>query len=540
MPAKSTKKTTTRTSNASASKARSTQSKSTVNKKTGSSKAKQKLEPRLPEKMSPERKADLAGIILIGLSLVSLLLTLTQAGELGRSWTNMMNKVFGWGAYILPIILIALGIWFMLYRNKNLPQVTPQRIIGTVYLFVNLLLWFEVFSPLFPTTAETSAGGLIGNFIYGELVNLLGKAGSLIVLIAWLLIALILLFDLSMADIVTWISEKVKQLRAKLIERNRQKSLEKAEQASKPASVSEELPKRTEAKPKAVKPLVTQKKQSQTEIASDEQGEPVWNIPVPTEVLDPVKAAPIDMESDEDRARVIEETLRSFNARGKVVEIRRGPTITMFGVEPEYVESRSGKTKVRVNNITRLADDLAMALKASRIRMQAPVPGKGYIGVEVPNRKTAMVSMLDIVESPQFISHPSPLKFALGKDVTGKPFTADLAQMPHLLIAGTTGSGKSVCVNTILTGFLLNLSPDKLRLLLVDPKRVELSIYNGIPHLLTDVIVDVDKVTGLCNGCYAKWICVIACLKQTEREILMNITITAIKPLKKTFLLLLS
>ncbi|MBP7213863.1 MAG: DNA translocase FtsK 4TM domain-containing protein [Anaerolineaceae bacterium] len=496
MPTKPTKKTTSRTSTASASKAKSTQSKSTASKKTSSSKAKQIPEPHLREKMSPERKADLIGIILIVISLVSLLLTLTQVGELGKWWTNTMNHVFGWGAYILPIILIALGIWFMLYRNKNLPQVTSQRLIGTVYLFVNLLLWFEVFSPLFPTTAESSAGGLIGSFINGGLVNLFGKAGSMIVLIAWLLLGLVLLFDLSIADVVAWITGKVKQIRAKTIESKRQKSLEKAEEASKATNLSQKLPKRSEPKPVAVKPKETKRKQTPTEIASDEQGEPVWNIPVPTEVLDPVKAAPIDMESDEDRARVIEGTLRAFNAPGKVIEIRRGPTITMFGVEPEFIENRSGKTRVRVNKITGLADDLAMALKASRIRMQAPVPGKGYIGVEVPNRKTAMVSMLDIVESPQFIGHPSPLKFALGKDVTGKPITADLAQMPHLLVAGTTGSGKSVCVNSILTGFLLNLSPDKLRLLLVDPKRVELSIYNGIPHLLTDVIVDVDKVTG--------------------------------------------
>ncbi len=178
---------------------------------------------------------------------------------------------------------------------------------------------------------------------------------------------------------------------------------------------------------------------------------------------------------------MIEETLRSFNAPGKVVEIRRGPTITMFGVEPEYNESRTGRTRVRVSNITRLSDDLAMALKASRIRIQAPVPGKGYVGIEVPNLKTSMVSMLELATSLSFQSNKSPLKFALGKDVTGLPTTADLTAMPHLLIAGTTGSGKSVCVNAILTGYLLNLNPDQLRLMLVDPKRVEFSVYNGIP-----------------------------------------------------------
>jgi len=168
----------------------------------------------------------------------------------------------------------------------------------------------------------------------------------------------------------------------------------------------------------------------------------------------------------------------------------------MFGVEPEYNESRTGRTRVRVSNITRLSDDLAMALKASRIRIQAPVPGKGYVGIEVPNLKTSMVSMLELATSLPFQTHKSPLKFALGKDVTGLPTTADLTAMPHLLIAGTTGSGKSVCVNAILTGYLLNLNPDQLRLMLVDPKRVEFSVYNGIPHLLTDVIMDPEKVVG--------------------------------------------
>ncbi|HAF48767.1 MAG TPA: hypothetical protein DCL08_05940, partial [Anaerolineaceae bacterium] len=183
-------------------------------------------------------------------------------------------------------------------------------------------------------------------------------------------------------------------------------------------------------------------------------------------------------------------------APAHVVDIKRGPSVTLFGVEPDFTESRSGKTRVRVSKITALADDLALALAASRIRIQAPVPGKGYIGIEVPNNQIALVSLREVLFSSAYKNLESPLKMALGKDVAGKAVAADLTAMPHLLIAGTTGAGKSVCINDILAGFLLNMTPDELRLILVDPKRVELTGYNGIPHLLAPVIVDAEHVVG--------------------------------------------
>ncbi len=446
--------------------------------------------------LSVQQKADIIGIVLIVIGLLSLLAALTsQSGQLTRWWTNLLQSWVGWGAYALPLILLALGAWFLLSRVEQLPKVNLERVIGVVHVFFNLLVWFELIDISFPPVGSPSGGGLVGGTIYQYFETGLGKAGTVIVLIAWFLIALMLLVDLSVADLAAWVTGKLQAGKVKLDESVENKRLERAQQKVETQKITEEpklLPK-TESKPQPANTVAVQ-----TTVPTEEKqtGEPEWKLPVPSEVLDPVKAAPVDEESDEDRARVIEETLRSFNAPAKVVEIRRGPSITMFGVEPEYIESRTGKTKVRVSNITKLADDLSMALKASRIRMQAPVPGKGYVGIEVPNVKTAMVSMLDVVESPQFIGHPSALKFALGKDVTGRPFTADLASMPHLLIAGTTGSGKSVCVNSILTGFLLNMTPDQLRLLLVDPKRVELSLYNGIPHLLADVIVDAEKVVG--------------------------------------------
>ncbi len=178
-----------------------------------------------------------------------------------------------------------------------------------------------------------------------------------------------------------------------------------------------------------------------------------------------------------------------------MVEINRGPTITQFGVEPDFLEGRGGRRiKVKVSKIASLADDLALALAAASIRVEAPVPGKGYVGIEVPNAEVSLVALRDVMESPVFAKLPSNLKLGLGRDVSGRPAVADLALMPHLLIAGTTGSGKSVCINAIIACLLLQNTPDQVRLVMIDPKRVELTNYNGIPHLLAPVVVDLDRV----------------------------------------------
>jgi hypothetical protein len=249
-----------------------------------------------------------------------------------------------------------------------------------------------------------------------------------------------------------------------------------------------------------------------------------WQLP-PIDLLATAADVEIRPVDNEIRARLIVETLASFGVDAKVVSINQGPTVTQFGVEPGWevrtkkvqIRDEDGKpaydedgkpvtheevvskTRVRVNKVTNLANDLALALAAPTIRIEAPVPGKPIIGIEVPNTTTSLVALRSVIESTAFqkANSQSKLAIALGKGVSGEPVSADLTRMPHLLIAGATGSGKSVCINSIIASFLLHNTPEELRLVLVDPKRVELAGFQKIPHLaFSHVIVDSDEIVG--------------------------------------------
>lgn len=229
-----------------------------------------------------------------------------------------------------------------------------------------------------------------------------------------------------------------------------------------------------------------------------------WKLPDYRALLASGSQGEFDTDKLVHRARLIEETLRSFGAPGKVVEINTGPVITQFGIEPQYLEARGGKkNRVKVSAIAQLDKDIQLSLGAKSIRIEAPVPGKGFVGIEVPNEHSSLVSLRDVMESPQFnkLADKSPLAIALGQSVDGAPVSADLASMPHLLIAGTTGSGKSVCVNAVIASILIRNSPDQVKFIMVDPKRVELTGYNGIPHLVAPVVVELERIVGV-----LKWV----------------------------------
>lgn len=260
--------------------------------------------------------------------------------------------------------------------------------------------------------------------------------------------------------------------------------------------VAEEMPADVPA-PEPVKTETTtspeaQKETAQQQAAPAEPAEKPYVFP-PISLLgrDPGNSSGSGILEQQKNGRKLEMTLKSFGVEARVINVSAGPTVTRYEVSPSQ--------GVKVSKIVNLADDIALNLAASGIRIEAPIPGKAAVGIEVPNKETKSVYLRTVLESDAFRKHPSKLAFALGEDITGNPIVTDIAKMPHLLIAGATGSGKSVCINTLITSILYKADPKEVKLLLVDPKVVELSVYNGIPHLLIPVVTDPKKASAALN-----------------------------------------
>lgn len=247
-----------------------------------------------------------------------------------------------------------------------------------------------------------------------------------------------------------------------------------------------DVPAAEPAKPEA------QKETAQQQAAPAEPAEKPYVFP-PISLLgrDPGNSSGSGILEQQKNGRKLEMTLKSFGVEARVINVSAGPTVTRYEVSPSQ--------GVKVSKIVNLADDIALNLAASGIRIEAPIPGKAAVGIEVPNKETKSVYLRTVLESDAFRKHPSKLAFALGEDITGNPIVTDIAKMPHLLIAGATGSGKSVCINTLITSILYKADPKEVKLLLVDPKVVELSVYNGIPHLLIPVVTDPKKASAALN-----------------------------------------
>jgi S-DNA-T family DNA segregation ATPase FtsK/SpoIIIE len=417
-----------------------------------------------------------------------------HAGNAGRALAGGLRELFGGGAALFPVLVALLG--GIIFLEINVP-----RMIAT--LGTSALSYFLMIDAAFGSEGPRN-GGIVGGGIWSTLNGLLGTAGAWIVLV---LVALSLTLSLTQVSV-----KKLIGLLLGFVSRIRPPKLPKISLALPEghASLREAfaLPKtdRTHAfdvdtddeaveaqappirMPVVVAPMpamvMPPPVSGEYEPAGVAAGTRSYRLP-DLALFDPPQAQVVD---DSNRAHVLEDTLASFGVGAKVTHIERGPSITRYELRPER--------GVKISKIASLADDLALALAATSVRIEAPIPGKSAVGIEVPNSTVSVVAVREILDAMPNRGTIPPLWMALGKDITGRPVFGDLGKMPHLLIAGATGSGKSVCLNTIIASILVSATPDQVQLLMIDPKRVELTVYNGIPHLIKEVIVDARLAAG--------------------------------------------
>jgi S-DNA-T family DNA segregation ATPase FtsK/SpoIIIE len=457
-------------------------------------------------------------LTIVGLLTILSLLSLTQ-GKLSERWSLMLRQMFGLGAYPIALLLLASGVVILLW--EVLPSHTPPRwqtIVGLEVAFLSGLGLVHRLGRGDPLALALAGkgGGMVGWLWWQAFVPVLGNVLSVAIML--------MIFGTGVALALGSSRHALYQGGRRLLGEAWAKIRDVVDHLQLAIHPSSPLPEvRTqEPEPAFLRPTASSNAQSQP-VSKATSAAPVRapsrNVTrvVPrasesqTRPLAPAAGLPnLDMlvvdqgdkGDDADarmRAQIIEETLEAFGIPVEVLDWHRGPVVTQFDVEPGYVErqDRDGvmrRFKIRVSKILSLSNDLSLALAASPIRIEAPVPGRPVVGIEVPNETKTVVGLRGVLESDVFRKARPPLRLALGRDVSGEPVVADLASMPHLLLAGATGSGKSVCLNAIIASFLFFSPPDQVKLLLVDPKRVELTKYNGIPHLIAPVVMDIEKV----------------------------------------------
>lgn len=445
---------------------------------------------------------DLLGIFLIGVAFILFLgfLNITE-GLLVTPLTNLITRWFGSvGRFFIVAAFLLLGFSAFRWRkepDKQIPfnQIIAIELSGFVALAILSIIQGRQVAN---TESGFGLGGMVG-WGLAELFRMtVGSTAGLIILLGILLFLLIIAFDL-----LTLLENVVS---AKTNETPLANSFDANPvlQTSKPAEEklnSQNFEKKTnQGKGNSWLPPEYRKSFDTPDIIDEVPNQALErskDIP-PLELLQKGETYKPDKRSINLTAGLIEKTLAEFSIPARVVGFRSGPTVTQFAVEPGYIDkSDEERQKIRVSQISSLQKDLALALSAERLRIEAPVPGKSYVGIEIPNPNSAVVQLRPLLESEVFSRVNSPLALTLGRDVSGRPVVSDLATMPHLLIAGTTGSGKSVCITAITACLVMNNTPDDLKLAMIDPKRVELMRFNGLPHLMGNVETEIDRILGI-------------------------------------------
>lgn len=483
-------------------------------------------------KIKKQLKFELLGLLFIFLSIFGSGASMISKGFIPMSLANSFRFIFGIWYFIAPVLLLIIGIYLVVKRK--FPIFFTKRTIGFMILFVGILLitHIQTFEKLLLLETDTGimkstwshfvsfingegvrtqlGGGIIGGLLFTVTYFLFSMVGAKIVAVFSMIIGVLFITNISLGNMYA----KVKQVSSKLAatyrtkREARQAAKEEAAskvQAEKPEEVVEtfETGQAEEAEPTlAVNYSYNELDTGQltlpveeSEPEEEEIEEPPYQgvaesenddyqLPSPDLLTDPVQHTQTKENAQiQQTVKVLEETFKSFGVNARITEAHVGPAVTKYEVFPE--------AGVKVSKIINLTDDIALALAAQDIRIEAPIPGKSAVGIEVPNKEVAPVSLKEVLDVSA--QQNKKLLFALGRDISGKSIVGELNKMPHLLIAGATGSGKSVCINGIIASILMRAKPHEVKMMMIDPKKVELNVYNGIPHLLTPVVTDPKK-----------------------------------------------
>src|SRR5215213_5004953 len=507
--------------------------------------------PALDWSLRPEHQRELFALTLITVAGITIVFFLTgSSGAIGQTWVEFTQRLLGWGALLVPLALGMLGVAILWQERREDLQLTGATVLGTAMLLLALLalLEFALKPPRAAIDEQIGTGGGIVGFSLLQISWLIGRPATFLVYCVLGLAGIMLTFNITLYEIVTGMSDSVGRFWVTLWSapvRERPTpigalphvpagsaanpfvpppgadDLVPTPIAARPARASlfnrpeEKLMPRPPAKPVATKSKETTASQPGpntllTDLLTKPAGAPIANAqsggavvqepldgfevpavhqawPLPNyELLEATIEGVISDDERRGKARLIEETLASFKVEAQVVGVNTGPAVTQFELQPAV--------GVKVSKITTLERDLALALSAHSIRIEAPIPGKAVIGIEIPNSAISVVGMRDVIVSEEFDGAKAKLKLPLGKDVSGMPIVTGLERMPHLLVAGSTGTGKSVAINCYVCALLMKYTPDELKFIMVDPKMVEMTIYNSIPHMLSPVVTELERV----------------------------------------------
>ncbi len=472
---------------------------------------------------SPQMQQILAILVtMVGVITLLALFKITT-GRWADAWTAFLQYWLGWGAYPAAVTILLTGLlWLQHHLDRPLKWRWRPFVGAELAIFGLMALTHTVVGreDLWMLVGKPWGGGLVGWAVSVVLSKYLGWPIAALILLSLSALGLCWTFDVTFDDIsraaaTIWgffsghTSRRADEHTTRDTSPRSRPSVRPTTQSRpQPATrtPAPAAPQRTTPPPQprpapaaASRPQPAVPSQTQPQTAStpsppsDSYLPRQFSLP-PVSLLNDAEGPALTDEEIREKSSVIKDTLQQFGLPVEVTEVRVGPTVTQFGVTPGIVERSGRGRKVRVSQISALSDDLALALAASRIRVEAPVPGRPVVGIEVPNNSIQLVGVREVMESEAFRKIDSPLACALGQDVAGEPVTANLSRMPHLLIAGTTGSGKSICIKAITTCLIYNNTPNDLRLVMIDPKMVELVRFNGLPHLYGKVEVDLERI----------------------------------------------